>query len=245
MTSARANRPPSPTFTHVVITCEHASNAVPRELAPRFRRATKALDSHRGWDPGAPPLARALAQALNAPLFTGKFSRLVVDLNRSACRPAVFSEFTRPLDPVRRALLLDRYHAPHWHAVESEIARAIDEDAVVLHVGVHSFTPVLHGVRRTADFALLYDPQRPLERDLCARWLEDLAHHAPSLRLRRNYPYLGTADGLTTALRKRFPHDRYAGIEIELNQALLKGTTTLPRRVSDAIVRSLEQMLNG
>jgi hypothetical protein len=37
------------------------------------------------------------------------------------------------------------------------------------------------------------------------------------LRVRRNYPYLGKADGFTTYLRRHFPVDRYAGVEFEVN----------------------------
>lgn len=243
----RRLKPPSPStvFTRVVVTCEHASNAVPPELAPLFRRAASVLRSHRGWDRGAPPLARALASALGAPLFMGRWSRLVVDLNRSPSRPAAFSTYTRPLDVLRRAILIDRYHAPHWHAVEDEIAREIDAGGTVLHLGVHSFTPVLKGARRTADFALLYDPRRPLERPLCDAWLASMRQHAPRLRLRRNYPYLGTSDGLTTALRRRFPQDRYAGVEIEVNQRLVAGATKLPAHLQRAILDSLRAALRA
>lgn len=235
----------------LVVTCEHASNAVPRDLRPLFKSAGAALRSHRGWDRGAPPLARALSSAFHTPVFMGEWSRLVVDLNRSPGRPAVFSRFTRGLDDVRRALLVDRLHAPHWQAVRGEIEREIDAagagggHGVVLHLGVHSFTPVLRGVRRTADFALLYDPQRPLEKSLCDLWLRALAARAPSLRLRRNYPYLGTADGLTTALRKRFGPDQYAGIEIEINQALLGGESRLPAAMQRAMVDSLRGALGA
>jgi hypothetical protein len=35
--------------------------------------------------------------------------------------------------------------------------------------------------------------------------------------LRRNYPYRGQSDGLTTALRRQFGA-RYLGIELEINQ---------------------------
>ena len=38
------------------------------------------------------------------------------------------------------------------------------------------------------------------------------------MRVRFNYPYAGRADGLTTALRRRFPDAAYAGIELEINQ---------------------------
>lgn len=238
-------------FTRIVITCEHASNAVPEAFAPLFRRASVDLNSHRGWDPGTLPLAKAIARRFHAPLFVGKWSRLLVDLNRSPGNRGLFSPFTASLDPAARALIADRFHAPHWHAVEHEIAHEIEAGGTVLHLGVHSFTPVLNAVRRTADFALLYDPRRPIERAFCSAWLERLkqAQTNPALRLRRNYPYLGTSDALTTHLRKRFPADRYAGIEIELNQALLppraKGPLRFPARVEAAAIEALAHALDG
>src|SRR5688500_4394437 len=70
----------------VVITCEHASQHVPRALRGLgLPRAV--LRSHEGRDPGALPVAGALARALGAPLLAGKWSRLVADLNRSASAP--------------------------------------------------------------------------------------------------------------------------------------------------------------
>jgi hypothetical protein len=36
--------------------------------------------------------------------------------------------------------------------------------------------------------------------------------------VRRNYPYRGWSDGLTTALRRRFAERAYVGIELEVNQ---------------------------
>ena len=39
--------------------------------------------------------------------------------------------------------------------------------------------------------------------------------------MRRNAPYRGDADGLTTALRRELPVSRYEGIELELNQRLI------------------------
>jgi predicted N-formylglutamate amidohydrolase len=238
-------------FTKIVVTCEHASNAVPREFAPCFRSAAAraALDSHRGWDPGALPLARAMARRFNAPIFTGGWSRLVVDLNRSPGnrRGGVLSEFMSGLSPIEQAMAIDRLHAPHWHAVEEEIGAEIEAGGTVLHLGVHSFTPVLRGVTRTADFALLYDPRRGLEKELCGRWLDVLADWSTGasmpLRLRRNYPYLGTSDGLTTCLRKRFPPGRYAGIEIEFNQTMLGRSGRVPMGVERGIVESLERVL--
>ena len=88
----------------------------------------------------------------------------------------------------------------------------------VIHVSSHSFTPELDGKVRRADVGLLYDPGRHGEAELCARWKASLAAIAPELRVRRNYPYAGKGDGLTSYLRLRFPPGAYVGIELEVNQ---------------------------
>ena len=53
----------------------------------------------------------------------------------------------------------------------------------------------------------------------------------PSLVVRRNYPYLGTADGLTTCLRKRFAPRAYLGIELEINQKHINADNHYWRRL--------------
>ena len=57
--------------------------------------------------------------------------------------------------------------------------------------------------------------------ELCARWKASLAAFAPGLRVRRNYPYAGKGDGLTSHLRLRFPSNAYVGIELEINQRIV------------------------
>jgi hypothetical protein len=56
---------------------------------------------------------------------------------------------------------------------------------------------------------------------LCERWERILYELDPALRVRRNYPYRGQADGLPTWLRRKFPDRAYVGLEFELNQALV------------------------
>ena len=91
----------------------------------------------------------------------------------------------------------------------------------MIHVSSHSFTPRLNGQVRTADVGLLYDPARPGEVDICARWKAALRETAPALRIRRNYPYAGKGDGLTSHLRRRFSRRAYVGMELEVNQKIV------------------------
>jgi predicted N-formylglutamate amidohydrolase len=206
----------SPT-TAWLFTCEHGGNIVPPEYARLFRGAGAALRSHRGWDAGSLEVFRALAPALGDAAFAAETTRLLVDLNRSLHHPALFSEFTRPLPRAER----ERIAARWWHPWREDVAATIQQWLAtgrrVRHVSVHSFTPVLEGRFRNTDIGLLYDPARKLERGLCLQWQAELA--ARGWRVRRNYPYRGVADGHTTALRRRFG-TAYAGIELELNQAL-------------------------
>jgi predicted N-formylglutamate amidohydrolase len=202
----------------LLISCEHGGNRVPREYRPLFTRLAAALASHRGYDIGALALARGFASTLRAPLFYSTISRLLVDLNRSPRHPHLFSEATRALPPEGRQRLLARYYFPYRVAIESQVRRGVDEGRRVIHLSCHSFTPVLEGERRHLDVGLLYDPGRPAETRLCGTWRETLRHGHPALAVRRNQPYRGVADGLTSYLRRRFPASRYVGIELEVNQ---------------------------
>jgi predicted N-formylglutamate amidohydrolase len=78
-----------------VITCEHGGNRIPVPYRNLFHAHQALLDSHRGYDPGALIMARALATAFAAPLVASTVSRLLVDLNRSVGHPRLHSEATR------------------------------------------------------------------------------------------------------------------------------------------------------
>jgi predicted N-formylglutamate amidohydrolase len=178
------------------------------------------LTTHRGYDAGALSLARSISAAFGAPLVASDVSRLVVELNRSQRHPKLFSDPMKAAGPELRAMAIREIHEPYRRTVRAAIADARASGATVVHVSAHSFTPVLDGVARGADVGLLYDPARRLESSLCSAWQAALRGRAPDWRVRRNYPYRGTSDGLTTALRREWPASLYAGIEIEVNQAL-------------------------
>jgi len=206
----------------IIVSCEHAGNHVPAKYRPLFRGHARDLASHRGWDPGALELARAIAIRCNAPLVANTTSRLLVECNRSLGHAQVFSEFTRDLDTAEHLRLLATIYHPHRRAVEVAVRRSLRRNAWVVHAGVHTFTPVWNGKRRGVDIGILYDPSRRFEAFVAEALMRRLRAEVPGLRVRRNAPYRGWTDGLTTTLRGRFPATRYAGIEIEINQALLR-----------------------
>ena len=227
----------------LIITCEHGGCEVPALYAPLFAGHEALLQTHRGWDPGALLLARELADARNAPLFFATTTRLLIDLNRSIGHRQLHSEITRGLPSAMRRDIAARHYQPYRDTVESKVARLIADGQRAVHVASHSFTPELGGVVRQADVAWLYDPRRPGECQLADQWLAALARQRPDLKLRRNYPYQGKGDGLTSLLRKRHSPDSYIGVELEVNQrfAITGGKAWAALRLQ--IAQSLAQVM--
>jgi predicted N-formylglutamate amidohydrolase len=227
----------------LVVTCEHGGNRIPSEYAGLFRGWRRVLSTHRGFDAGALVVARDLGAALAAPVVASTTSRLLIDLNRSLSNRNAWSDATRGLPTAVRDRIVRRHYAPHREQVEAIVAGAVADGHRAIHVASHSFTPILDGRVRTADVGLLYDPARAAEAALAARWKDAFADVAPGLRVRRNYPYAGKNDGLTSSLRRRFSAARYVGMEIEVNQAYVIARGLPWRRVRAAIVATLRSAI--
>ena len=166
-----------------------------------------------------------------------------IEANRAPTNRRIWSSYTSPLPRVERLQILERWWRPHRQAVEKAVAAAVARGHRVVHVAVHSFTPVLDGEVRNADVAFLYDSRRKAERALCRRWAAILRRSDPALRSRHNYPYKGDTDGLCTWLRKRHPEARYLGIELEINPGLV-GKRDWRRRQAQ-LADSLQALLAG
>lgn len=230
-----------------MITCEHGGNEVPAPWRSRFETAAEVLATHRGYDPGTLQLARQLAARLDAPLHVSTVTRLLVDLNRSLAHRALFSEWTRELSATDRERVLREHYHPYRQRVEQEIAAAVSSaaDLPVLHVSVHSFTPIWNGAERAVDVGLLYDPRRDGERAFCAAWKKAIEATHPRIRVRMNNPYRGIADGLTTHLRRRFPGAQYQGIELEVNQGIVAGDPHRWTALRSTLSETLTRLLGG
>jgi predicted N-formylglutamate amidohydrolase len=228
-----------------LITCEHGGNRIPAPYRRLFQWRRALLDSHRGYDPGALVMARALASAFRAPLVTSTTSRLLVDLNRSLGHPQLFSPATRSAPVKLRAKIVEQHYRPYRVQVERLVRQSVSRGRRVIHISAHSFTPELNGKVRLADVGLLYHPGRHGEAELCVRWKASLATFAPELRVRRNYPYAGRGDGLTSHLRLRFPSNAYVGIELEINQSIVLAASRRWAALRRALIDSLHAACDG
>jgi len=222
-----------------VVTCEHAGREVPERYRPLFAGHEELLAGHRGWDPGAGELARALAERLRAPLFVATVTRLLVELNRSPDHPQLLSEVSRALPAAERESLLRDHYFPYRNAVEAAVGeRATPGSPPCLHLSVHTFSGVWEGRRREVDVGLLFDPDRRPELAFSSALRGELLHRIPDLAVRFNEPYLGIDDGLTSHLRRRFAADRYLGIELEVNQRFPLGDDDAWAALQEAVLES-------
>lgn len=173
-----------------VVTCDHASNHVPAEVAGGDLGLPKAdMARHIAFDPGAEGVARALARHLDSPVISSRFSRLVIDPNRGEDDPTLLMKLydgtviptNRHADADEVTRRLDLYHRPYHRALDGLIAA---RNAPVI-VAIHSFTPQFRGrAPRPWHVGVLYAGDSRLALPLLAR-----LNAQPDLCVGDNQPY--------------------------------------------------------
>lgn len=202
----------------LLFSCEHGGNQIPEAYQPLFENAGELLQTHRGYDLGALDLAKAFEARYDTSLSYVETSRLIVDCNRSIGSNSLFSSWTSSLSAEEKQEILQKYYIPYRQSFQQKIVDAVDHNTSVLHLSVHSFTPVLKGHARKTDVGILFDPRRDSERSVGTLWKSELQRLLPGWTIHQNLPYRGTSDGFTTGLRKEFPGQKYSGLELEINQ---------------------------
>jgi predicted N-formylglutamate amidohydrolase len=206
----------------VLLTCDHASNAVPAALAGLGLPQAE-LARHIGWDIGAGAVTRLLADRLDAPAILAGYSRLVIDCNRDPDDPTSIPETSdgtavpgnRALMPAacaaRRAAIFAPYHAAIAEWIETQLARGI----VPAILSIHSFTPVFAGKARPWHVGVLWDRDPRIPVPLLAALRADTSHAVGD-----NEPYSARVPaGYTVrhhAVARGLPH-----VAVELRQDLV------------------------
>lgn len=200
----------------LILTCEHGGNEIPLKYASYFEEHQAALKTHRGLDLGALEFFNHLKPLADFNSYS-KTSRLLIELNRSLHHKNLFSDFTKDLPLSAKKELISDYYLPYRNSIQNEITKYINQNELIIHLSIHSFTPVLNAVKRDCDIGLLFDSRISLEKKVSSFLKDAILNKTDEFKVRYNYPYLGKMDGFTTHLRKQFP-ENYVGIEIEINQ---------------------------
>lgn len=194
-----------------VVLVDHASNHVPPTYDGLGLTATD-LERHIAWDPGALPVARSLANALDAPLVRATRSRLLIDLNRDPSAPdsiCTVSETTeipgnRDLSEMERARRVRDIYDPYHGAITDLLRARIEAGVPTALVAVHSFNPIYRGIARPWPIGILFDEDRRLADPLVA----DL--RAEGILVGENEPY-GPWDRVYHTLER---HGRSRGLPV-------------------------------
>jgi len=209
----------------VLLICDHASNAVPADL-DNLGLDPSVLARHIGWDIGAGPLTRRLADLLNASAVLCRFSRLVIDPNRSLDHPQsippISDEIVVPgnqgLDAAEAERRATLYHRPYHDQISQRIAAA-GADGVPALVAVHSFTPIMDGYERTWHAAVLHDDDTRLATPVLKAF-----QRYPELVVGDNEPYTGYSD-LTFTLPHHSASRGLPSVALEIRQDLIDTPT--------------------
>ncbi|NBC31998.1 MAG: N-formylglutamate amidohydrolase [Alphaproteobacteria bacterium] len=190
-----------PVITHVnpegraplLLVADHAGRAIPAAL-DRLGLDDAALSRHIAYDIGIVPLARHLAERLDAPCIMNNYSRLVIDPNRSVDDPTsicVVSDGTvipgnRSLTETDQRLRARTFCHPYHQAIDSALAGFAARGIAPAFVSLHSFTPDFRGGPRPWHVGVLYDEDDRMPRLLMQRLSRD-----SNLCIGDNQPYSG------------------------------------------------------
>jgi len=204
-----------------LVTCDHATNTVPEAVGGGTLGLPQAdMVRHIAYDPGAAGVALGLGAALDAPVVTANFSRLVIDPNRGEDDPTllmrIYDGTVIPgnrhagADEIARRMAL--CYRP-YHAALAEVA-ARRADTVIC--SVHSFTRRLRGrPERPWHLGVLHSPlDDRLARALLARLAD-----AGDIVVGDNQPYGGHLPG--DAIDRHALRAGRANVLIELRQDLI------------------------
>jgi predicted N-formylglutamate amidohydrolase len=228
------------------LTCDHAGRRFPVALGT-LGVGPADLERHIACDIGAAGVTRALSERLDATAILQRYSRLVVDCNRSPAAHdyiAVKSEDTE-IPGNRHVAAADveartrEIFTPYHEAIRAALdARAAARRWTVL-VAVHSCTPVYHGVWRPWHVGVLYDRD-----DRFARIMLDLLSEDGALTVGENQPYELTHDrDYSVPL-----HGEDRGllhVELEIRQDLIgdaDGQEAWAARLATILGRGLERL---
>ena len=227
----------------LILVCDHAGNAFP-EGADQLGLANAQLERHIAYDIGAAAVTRQLSKHLQAPAILSRYSRLFIDLNRSADDPTLVMRLSdgavvpgniglSKADIKRR---IADYYEPYHETVDRCIDQAIEAGRPPVLFSVHSFTDRWKGQKRPWHATVLWDRDPRVPCPVIAELRKDT-----DLVIGENVPYTGELKG-----DSMYRHGTQRGIAhalIEIRQDLIRSEAG-QKEWAERLARILKKLLS-
>jgi predicted N-formylglutamate amidohydrolase len=183
----------------VLLTCDHASCAVPASL-DGLGLSRDELRRHIGWDIGIEDVVRRMAAMMAAPAIVAGFSRLVIDLNRphdSTRQPGSIPEVSdhtavpanKGISTADAEARADALFRPYHNQIIAKLDAMRAGGVVPAYIAMHSFTPVMDGFERPWHIGVCWEHDGRIPVPMIAALREN-----PDLCVGDNEPYAIEAD---------------------------------------------------
>ena len=213
----------------ILFCCDHANNFIPKKYN-NLNLNHDLLTSHIAYDIGAKSIAIDLANHFKTSAILGKYSRLLVDLNRCPThKDVICSESDEILIERNKNLIksevtnrIKKYHYPYHNKI-SKTLEHMDKKLKFKTslICVHSFTPNLKEKKiRPWHIGLLYRDDKRLMKPI----LKYLKFNK-NLNIGKNVPYSGY-ENVNYTMTKHGEKNKRPFISIEIRNDLIKNSNS-------------------
>ena len=221
----------------ILIIADHASNFIPKKNN-KLGLSNSFLRQHIAFDIGVRELSLDLSNRLKCKIIQGKYSRLLIDLNRDLDDPTVISEIVdRKIIPgniglskrevrLRVKKIYNKYH--------DEIDRTIRKEKVKVILSIHSFNPIFKNKKRLLEFGILSNE----DKNLSSIIIDQL--RLQKLNVGDNKPYKGNLIG--DSMYKHGLRNNLSHALIEVRNDLLSNPSKI-KRVSRLLHKTITKSL--
>ncbi len=221
---------------------DHAGRAIPAALGDLGVSAPD-LERHIAWDIGVAGLGAVLSRTLDATFVHQRYSRLVIDCNRSLSSSGSIVESSdgvaipgniglTPAD--RRARAADVYR-PYHDRIASELTARKGRRARTVLVSLHSFTPIMDGQARPWRMGVLHRNDSQFALKVLAALRQELGDEVGD-----NQPY--AMDGIDYTIPFHADAHGLEYVELEVRQDLIasaEGQQTIGALLARVLVEAM------
>ena len=222
----------------ILFIADHASNFIPNSLSD-LSLQKDLLNSHIAYDLGAKELCISLSNFFNSKYILGKYSRLIIDLNRDMSDPTLIPEIVERkiitkninLSIQNKRKRITEIYKPYHQKIKS----AIINNNIKILISIHSFNPIFKKKKRNIHFGILSNQDRRLSDYVIVEMKRR------KLKVGDNEPYEGNLIGDTMykhGLKNKLHHTL-----IEVRNDLLSSSTKI-HRISSILKKVLNSSIN-